>query len=59
MRDFDLPERPLEPKQPFEPHCPCCGDECETLYRDYLGRVIGCENCVEALDAYEYSHLAE
>lgn len=32
--DMDIPERPLEPPEPEEnPRCPCCGEECETLYR--------------------------
>lgn len=59
MRDFDLPERPLEPPEPEpQPCCPWCSEECEHLYRDRTGEIVGCENCVDTLDAWEYRHLA-
>lgn len=52
--DMDIPERPLEPPEPeAAPCCPCCGEECETLYRDRAWRIVGCENCMETLDAWE------
>lgn len=58
--DMDIPERPLEPPEPeAEPICPCCGEECETLYRALSGTVVGCEKCVDALDAWENRHLAD
>lgn len=58
--DMDIPERPLEPPEPEEnPHCPCCGKECETLYRDRAWLIVGCENCMETLDAWEYRRLAD
>lgn len=58
--DMDIPERPLEPPEPEEnPRCPCCGEECETLYRAFSGAVVGCEKCVDALDAWENRHLAD
>lgn len=58
--DMDIPERPLEPPEPEEnPRCPCCGEECETLYRDRAWRIVGCENCMETLDAWEYLYLAD
>ena len=58
--DMDIPERPLEPPEPEEnPRCPCCGEECETLYRDCMGAVFGCEKCVETLDAWENRHLTD
>ena len=41
------------------PRCPCCGEECETLYRVLSGAVVGCEKCVDALDVWEYRHLAD
>lgn len=50
----------MEPPEPEEnPRCPCCGEECETLYRDRAGLIVGCENCMETLDAWEYRHLAD
>lgn len=52
--DMDIPERPLEPpEEEARPCCPCCGEECETLYRDRAWRIVGCENCMETLDAWE------
>ena len=50
---MDIPERQLEPPEPeAAPCCPCCGEECETLYRDRAGLIVGCENCMETLDAF-------
>ena len=57
---MDIPERPLEPPEPeAAPCCPCCGEECETLYRDRAGLIVGCENCMETLDAWEHRDLAD
>lgn len=39
---------------PPEAHCPCCGDECENLYVDSGGEVVGCEHCVETVDAWDW-----
>lgn len=50
----------MEPPEPeAAPRCPCCGEECETLYRGRMGAVFGCEKCVETLDAWENWHLAD
>ena len=58
--DMDIPERPLEPPEPEPQPCyPWCGEECETLYRDRMGTVFGCEKCVETLDVWEYRYLAD
>lgn len=35
------------------PICPVCGEECDTLYRDNFGNVVGCDNCVTNSDAWE------
>ena len=35
------------------PRCPVCGEEADALYRDGLGEVVGCERCVERIDAWE------
>ncbi len=33
--------------------CPECGEACDTIYiRD--GYAIGCENCITAIDAWDY-----
>ena len=35
------------------PHCPICGSECETLFKDKTGVVFACDECVEKQDAWE------
>lgn len=40
--------------EPERPTCPCCGKECETVYRDKIRHILGCDKCVEAVDAWEY-----
>lgn len=58
MRDLEHPDITHAlltgyPKDVSWPRCPVCGEECETLYRS--GReVIGCDHCVEKVDAWEY-----
>lgn len=42
-----------EPPEVKVPVCPVCGEECDTLYRDNSGSVVGCDNCVDALDAWD------
>lgn len=32
--------------------CPICGEECESFYK-LDGRIVGCEMCIEKVDAYE------
>ena len=44
------------PSPPDEemPICPVCGQECETYYKNLNGEVIGCDECVQAVDAREH-----
>ena len=69
MSRWDVPDHPvvvacertgyppgMEPKAYT---CPICGEECETLYRVLSGAVVGCEKCVDALDARERRDLAD
>lgn len=61
---IDIPDHPdirkmerdgtLSEADDFTPYCPICGEECETLYADRTGDVIGCDMCVEHFDAYDY-----
>lgn len=45
MLDYREPE--------YRPYiCPVCGEECETIYRKD-SEILGCDNCVEAIDARE------
>ena len=47
-----------EPAEPTVFFCPVCGAYCpETLYRIDFNHIIGCEYCVEKVDAGDY--LAE
>lgn len=36
-----------------EPKCPVCGEACDTFYRDINGTIVGCDACIDALDAWE------
>lgn len=36
------------------PVCPVCGQECETYYKNLNGEVLGCDECIEAVDAREH-----
>lgn len=52
MTDPGLRTNP-EPPDYEVPHCPVCGQECEVLYRNRYGEIIGCDDCIDALDAWE------
>jgi hypothetical protein len=45
------PERPLEPKDYDLPVCPVCGEETDTYYKNENGEIVGCDNCITAVDA--------
>ena len=61
----DVPDHPIirnmertgypDGKEPPRPHCPVCGEECETIYRDRYGADVGGDVCVETKDAWEVS----
>lgn len=36
-----------------EPRCPVCGESCNTIYRNAEGDVVGCNECLTAVDAWE------
>jgi hypothetical protein len=36
-----------------EPTCPICGGECDTIYKDREGEIVGCNECLRAIDAWE------
>lgn len=40
-------------KVPEYPHCPVCGNECETIYRNKDFETVGCDECLTAYDAWE------
>ena len=35
--------------------CPVCGSECNLYYKNEDHEIVGCENCVHEIDAWEYS----
>lgn len=48
-----LPERPLEPPEKTCPVCPVCGDECNYFHMGWDGNIVGCDKCVDVVDAWE------
>lgn len=49
IRDAELNVMPSE--DPVK--CPVCGEECDTVYLQG-SEVIGCENCIDEQDAWEW-----
>ena len=49
------------PDPPYHPpvFCPVCGSECDWTYINELGDVVGCDECLEEMDAYEWANLGE
>lgn len=45
-------EPPLEPRAYRVPVCPVCGSETDTILRDMDNVIVGCPECVEAVDAW-------
>ena len=41
--------------EPDPVKCPCCGEECETIYMDQCGTVFACDVCLDHKDAYEWA----
>ena len=52
MTDPGLRDYP-EPPDYDVTHCPVCGCECEVLYRNRYGEIIGCDDCIDVVDAWE------
>ena len=48
------PEPPLVPYEPPMPCCPVCGEETDTFFRDRFNSIIGCDMCVDSVDAYDW-----
>lgn len=44
---------PVEPKGYDVPVCPVCGEETDTYYKNENGEIVGCDNCITAVDAWE------
>ena len=39
-------------KEPEYPHCPVCGEECDTVYKNKDYEILGCDVCLRAVDAW-------
>jgi hypothetical protein len=39
--------------------CPVCGNECDWIYENELGEVVGCDGCLSEMDAYEWANQGE
>lgn len=35
-----------------EPICPVCGAQCDTVYINKYGEILGCEECVDTEEAF-------
>ena len=65
MSLYKMPDHPViqnmegtgypDGKEPEWPICPSCETETDTFYKDELGIIIGCENCIATVDAWEES----
>lgn len=53
---YSLPDlQPLEPQDDGEaPSCPICYRETDTLYRNQDHDIVGCDNCLKAIDAWDW-----
>lgn len=51
MNDLEAPYK--EPEEEDVYYCPCCGEECEEFFTAN-GKILGCENCVRPVDAWEW-----
>lgn len=45
----------LTPPEPDEAYCPVCGSSCGKYFRSLNGEILGCDECVEEVDAFEYN----
>ncbi|MDK2906018.1 MAG: hypothetical protein PWR12_2096 [Eubacteriaceae bacterium] len=48
-----------DPPEDKQPECPVCGYECEKIYYSLHGDLIGCENCIDYVDAWEWADEEE
>lgn len=47
------PRTDAEAGYPEPPMCPLCRHRCDTIYRDSDGVIVGCDHCLEVVDAWE------
>lgn len=56
MNDLQAPWVGNSPCKEEEPHyCPICGEEAEEFFASkFNGEIVGCENCVSMIEAWEW-----
>lgn len=42
-----------DPQDKAMPICPVCGEEAETFVINYLGQIVGCDNCTRQVSIYD------
>lgn len=43
------------PKKPLDmPECPICGKQCDEIYLNIYGEVVGCDVCIKVKDSFEW-----
>ena len=55
-----VPERRIEPppEEPLiEPRCPVCGASCDTFHITASREIVGCSECLSAVDAWEWVNV--
>ena len=60
---YDIPDHPIiqnmertgypDGKEPTYPHCPICGSECDSVYRNKELDIVGCDECITTKDAWD------
>ena len=38
--------------EPDYPHCPVCGSECDEIYFNEDGDIVGCDECIKSKSAW-------
>lgn len=44
--------RTAAPPEGEPARCPVCGEECDTLYRRGAVEIVGCDNCIDAVEPW-------
>lgn len=50
----ELSDRRFDPPDVGDYCCPVCGNECMMLYKTYDGEIVGCDECLHEIYAFEY-----
>lgn len=44
-----------EPAGEWWPRCPVCGEETDTFFRNKYFDIIGCDECLKTVDAWDWA----